>query len=371
MRNREVTNQCPAVNARYSVVGQVTISSADLFNKEGLYYRAYANNFNPLDTSTSFIVGNVVGSEGPDQFWDFSKGPKDRVFRFDYMATGGLGIAQDFPDAELVEQKTDESDGSIEWLFFSQEPGTGRRVYGFYAELPFITPLNRFVPPIVDFPDQIFYGLEWTTSTTYENELSLIDPDPEEGGAFNVLIQNTHTSRFKVDAHGTILLPAEFGTFGEGLRINEEVTVEVAADFGEGQFEQLETDFVRNFYWVMPGYGIVAQLNSVQSSAPPPNNFARATAFVRMFETNKKPVTSGGNNELTPVKDLQILRNNRTILLTWSKSPGATQYRVEYTTTPTDPASWKSLGDATPDGNWRGETTTQGSARFYRVVSLK
>jgi hypothetical protein len=354
-----------------SVQGQVTIKAEDLFNQIGLYYRAYANQFDPASPSSSFVVGDIAGTSGPGQFWDFSTGPKDKVLRFDYVDASTTPMSQDFPLATLAERKTDESDGSAEYLFFRQEAGSGRLVYGMYAEVPYYTPLFVFQPPAVDFPEQIAYGQQWTAGTTYDNEISFLDPDPEEGGEYNVLLRHVQTSQFRVDAHGTIVLPDEIGFFGEGLRINEEVTLEITADFGDGTFEPLETDYMRNFYWVLPGYGIVAQLNSTQGSSPPPENFTRATAFIRMFETNKDPNSGGGNTDPTPITDLRIRVNSNTVLLTWSRAPGATQYRLEYSTNGLDQASWTPLGDPTPNNYWQLDRTSPGPVQFYRVVSLK
>lgn len=354
--------------------GQPAINSSDLFNQPGQYYRAYANRYNPLDITggSAFVVpSNLIGSAGPNQFWDFSKGPTNRVFRFDYIVPTGLPEAVDFPAAAVAEKKTDESDGSVEYLFFTQIPAQGRKVYGFYGNTPNFTPSNVFLPPIVDFPDRIFYGQEWTTATTVVTEFNLFDPDPEEGGAFNLAAQLTFTSKFKVDAWGTIVLPDELGAFGEGLRVNEEVTIDVGVDLGEGTFDHLETDFTRNYYWMMPGYGIVAQLNSTQFSSPAPENFPRATAFLRLFETNKRITPGGGCIDPAPVTDLRIRVSAGNILLTWSRVECATQYRVEYATRHGTPGAWTTLGEPTTSTFWQGENTRGDTMRFYRVVSLK
>jgi hypothetical protein len=353
---------------------QVRITLADLFAQTGLYYRAYANRFDPQDITggTAYVVpSNLIGNAGPDQFWDFSQGPSDSIWRFDYLPAGELSQAEQFAGATIAEQKTDEDSGSQEWLFFTPLPGEGRKVYGFYADNAFFSPENVFVPPVVDFPDPITYGAEWSASTVFINTLGLTDPDPEEGGFFEFAQRVTITSQFKVDAYGTMVLPDEMGFFGEGLRINEEVTYDFAIDFGEGQFDHVETDYTRNYYWVMPGYGIVAQLNSTQSSSPPPENFTRATAFMRMFETNKRPSSGGGCTAPQPVTDMRIRISNGTILLTWSKADCANQYVVQYTETPSDAASWRPLGQPTPNLVWQGENTTKGPIRFYRVASMR
>lgn len=351
---------------------QPVITRADLFNQTGLYYRAYANHYNPMDITggTAYIVPpNLIGDAGPDRFWDFSTGPTDKVLRFDYLDPSTIVQAADFPNATIAEQMTDERDESRQWLFFEQVPGVGRKVYGFYATNPLFTPSNVFIPPIVDFPDTIAFGQEWSTSTIYENTLSLSDPDPEEGGLFELAQRTTLSSTFKVDAHGTVILPDPIGTFGQALRINEQVTIDIAIDFGEGQFDHVETDYTRNYYWVMPGYGIVAQLNSTQASSPPAEKFSRAISFMRLFETNKKVDNTGGGCELPdPVSNFRIRVSNKLILLSWTKAVCATKYSVEYTT---DMKTWTALGNPTENVFWQGENTANGKARFYRVVSLK
>ncbi len=361
---------CASIHA----MGQVSITGTDIFVQPGSSYRAYGNSYDPMDLTggTAYAVpGNLIGSAGPDQFWDFSKGPTDRILRYEYLVPEGLPGASEFPDAQLVEQMTDESDDSQQWLYFAQIPGTGRKVFGFYADNPFFTPSNLFTPAIVDFPDSIQFGQEWTTSTTYENSLQFNDTDPEEGGAFDVGQRTTLTSSFKVDAAGTIVLPDEIGAFAPGLRIDEEETIDVSIDFGDGQFQHVETDYVRNYYWVMPGYGLVAQLNSTQGSSPPPENFPRATSFLRMFESTKKPATGQSCVDPGAVSDLRIRVSGDTILLTWSKADCATRYVVEATSEPEDTVSWAALGDPTSNLFWQGETRAGHEMRFYRVVSLK
>jgi hypothetical protein len=345
-----------------------TITAADMFSEPGLFARVYSNPFDAMSIgSPSYAVNNVMGSAGPDQFWDFSKGPTDKIYRFDYLAPAGIVEAEDFPQATIVERKTDEANGKTEYLFFEQVPGVGRRVYGFYADTFLFTPSNLFIPPIVDFPDHISYGLEWSTSTLFYKSVAGVDP--EEGG-FDIGLRTTISSTFKVDAHGTIVLPNEIGAFGPGLRINEAVTIDIAFDDGDGSYQHIETNFARNYYWLMPGRGIVAQLASTQSSAPPPDNFARATQFWRMFETNKKPSVTPGCTTPEPVTDLKIRINGDQVLLTWSRANCALAYRVEYSSNPSEPSSWKELGTFTTQFHLLDGSRTDES-RFYRIVSLR
>jgi hypothetical protein len=178
--------------------------------------------------------------------------------------------------------------------------------------------------------------------------------------------QITFSSTFTVDAWGIVDLP-ELG-FGDALRVSEEQTISVAVDLeGQGQYEHIEDDYTRNYYWLQPGRGIVAQLNSLQSSSPPPEKFDRATAFVRMFKTNKKLVA--GCSDPSPVNDLKLSINDGKVLLKWTKPQCAKQFRVEYTSNPT--GTWTQLGSLTSNGFMLDETAKQDPVRFYRIISLR
>jgi hypothetical protein len=372
-----------------SAQAQVKITLADFFTKTNLYYRSYANKYDPSDTSGSTayqVPTGLIGDAAPNQFWDFSKGPTNFVLRTDYLAPADVPEAKDFPQATLVEQLKVEADAAKpQMLFVRNTSGVGRTVYGFYLDtsdsslfglLPFsLSPVGIFNPEIVDFPDPITFGLEWSNSFTYQQDLVAEgDPSAEDPGGINGAIKSDQTSNFKADAYGTIILPDELGGgFGQGLRVNEEVTIDISADLtGEGQFDHIETDYARNYYWFMPGYGLVAQLSSKQTTSPTPTNFTSAIVFQRMFETNKKITTGGGGcDQPSAVTDIRIRVSNGVILLTWGKADCANQYVVQYTTTPGDPASWQALGAPTGNLVWQGETTQKGPARFYRVQSMK
>jgi hypothetical protein len=65
-----------------ALAAQTTITSPDMFNQPGQYYRAYANSTN----NSSVSVNGMIGSAGAGQFWDFTTGPSDVIYRFDYLA---------------------------------------------------------------------------------------------------------------------------------------------------------------------------------------------------------------------------------------------------------------------------------------------
>ena len=339
------------------------IGAGDMFNEVGLYYRSYANAYNSLLGTGTYLVDNRMGAPGEDRFWDFSQGPTERVLRFDYLEPTGLAQAVDFPEATIVEKKTVEGVGDEEWLMFAQLPGIGRRVYGFYSEAysPF-EPSVAFSQPIVDFPDTIAYQGSWTASYIAWSVYPSLDPEVAD----NFRIRTTASSTFNVDAWGVVLLP-NLGLV-DALRINEEQVLDLAVDWGDGEIQQIETDYVRSYYWLSPGRGIVAQLTSTALGATPPANFSDATAFVRMFETNKEG-TSGATDP-QPVSNLRVTVSNGRVLVQWNKAANATRYRVEYSSSGWDAQNWQMLGEETTN-DFLFDPDGIGEGRFYRVVSLR
>jgi hypothetical protein len=351
---------------------QVKITLGDLFTEKGLYYRAYANHLatNANDVNAYEVAPGLISSAGADNVWDFSAGPTNEIFRVDYLAPAEVPQAVDFPRATIVERKVTESGGPEQLFLGFREPipGKGLNEYGFYAEEPGVEPEKVFQSPIIDFPDPIVYGAEWSSTATYLNTLTITNG----ADVLAVPVLATVTSTFRADAYGKIILPAELGVVGEGLRIYEEVEYEYGADFGGGSFQTLMVTHAKAYYWMMPGYGLVAQLGSPAGSSPPPDNFSRAALFIRMFETNKKGSTnSDGCATPQAVGNLKISVNGNVILLSWTKADCANQYGVQYTETPTVLESWKPLGAPITGLLWRGENTSNGKARFYRVLSLK
>jgi hypothetical protein len=354
----------------WSLSAQVTITSKDMFSGAGLYYRAYAH-----DTGTSplapnlYSAGNRMGSAGPDRFWDFSTGPTDQIQRYDYLSAEDVPEALDFPSATLVEQKTIEGGGDVEWLMFSQVPGLGRRVYGAVTEVSLLgrQPLI-FSPAPIDFPDTIAYEDTWNNDFTFEaSDIVGVDPEePDVGYSFR--IRQHYSQKFTVDAWGTVHLP-NLGLLPV-LRVNGEQTVtsEYYDDFINQGWQFVGTDHARVYYWLSPDHGIVAQLQSASFTSPAPENFDRALGFVRMFETNKEPGT--GSSDPQPVGGLRVTVSNNLVLLQWDKSANTSRYRVEVATGGFGPADWQLVATETQNDYLFDPSGFGGTARFYRVVSV-
>lgn len=346
---------------------QVTITAADMFNKTGLYYRAYMN---ASDTAVSGFLGKPGGS----QAWDFTKGPTDQILRFDYVPIDQSPFPEAFPNAKTVERKLNESDGSLAWLFFEQVPGRGRKVYGFFdPEFGIGSNASVFTAPIFDFPETINMNDSWTTSVSFISEIGLsdseIDPeDPLGGGgfSFSIPLRINLSSSFKADAYGIVNQPGV--GFGDALRINELQTISIDADLtGDGQFDNVSLDFVRTYYWLRPGLGIAVQITSIQQTTPPPDEFSTAIAFLRTFETNHpkgedRPIVNG-------VTGLKASYGGDRVLLNWNTTANITTYAVEYTENIGDPGSWMRLGETKSnfmiDPDVRGKTV-----RYYRIVGV-
>jgi hypothetical protein len=343
----------------------VTITAEDMFNVIGQSYKAYAN-------KSDVAVGGRLGTTGGPQAWDFSTGPTDDIYQFDYVAVNDGGNGAEFPKAKIAERKIEQSNGSKAWLYFEQIPGVGRMVYGAHeAKINADKPSLVFEPPVVDFPDTISYGDKWQTVMSYKTDFLTFDtePDPDdpdaEPGTFTIPMIIETSSEFAVDAYGVLILPS-IG-FGNCLRVNELAVITVKVDLeGQGTYETVATEFVRTYYWLREDYGIAAQIVSKQQQTPPPDNFSLAAHFIRTFEANHPKGTSPPQ---VAIKDLKLSFGQGSVLLTWAKNATAKSYRVEYTSKPGGTEPWTKLEETT--NNLVFDTTTPGvPMRFYRVIPV-
>jgi hypothetical protein len=337
---------------------QVTLTSDDMFNQAGQYYRAYANANNSVVT-----VSGVLGIPGGPQAWDFSSGPQDVTYRFNYIpAAQGPGGA-DFVNAgaQIVEQRINEAaTNSQSFLYFKQDAVLGRLDYGFYdPSFSAPQPESLFSPPLQDFPSSIYYGATWSGVTIFYSILS----DPTLG---DFPERVTFSASDHVDAYGLVTLP-NLG-FMNCLRVHELVRYDVAVDLGfGGGYETLATQYVLNYYWLSPGHGIVVQMSSVSpsdGSQPPDNLSTGATAFVRMFALNHP---TGGGGTTPTIKGFKITLGPSSALLQWTLLSGVTSYRVDYATNLGGTPNWQPLGTTT--SNFMLDAGAPAAQRrFYRIV---
>ena len=332
---------------------QVTITNDDFFSEPGDYYRSHVGRDVPSAT--------LIGEKGGPHRWDFSEGPEEEVFRFDYLDPRNTIIGAEFPDATIAEKKLEEKTGSEAWLLYDLVDGVGRRVFGFWELENFIQNASKvFDNPVVDFPAQMNFGDSWATSVTYSDSLAVF--------GFDVPAQFTHSSEFEVDGWGFIDLPG-LG-LGDCLRINELEQVSVALDIdGSGILTNAAQEYVRNYYWIRPGYGIVAQMAStIPSPNPPGDNYPVASVFLRMFETNRDP--SGGCAGPESVDDLILERlDQNRVLLSWSEAECTRQYRVEVNSVGLHGDHWEVV-ETTTNTLYLDTSAASSESRFYRVISL-
>jgi hypothetical protein len=353
-----------------AVRAQVTITSADMFNQVGQYYRAYANN-----ATNTVTVTTLLGSTGGPQAWDLSttdpsSGLLDMIYRFDYLAATNTPNGADFvaAGAQLAEQKKDEAGVvATSWLYFTQDPTKGRLDYGFYdPTFAPSQPESLFTGTLQDFPAAIHYGDTWQGTTVFnsiytDTALGLGDfPD-----------QLTYTSTDKVDAYGVITLP-NLG-FLDCLRIHEVVEYDIAIDLGLGDgYQNAGTQYVLNYYWLAPGHGIAAQVTSTSptdGSKPADDLPGGAAAVLRMFQTNHS--STNAPPPPTGIQGFKITLGKTGALLQWTTLSSVSSYRVDYTTKLASPMNWLPIQtntanyfiDAAPAG-------TNAPVRYYRVVGL-
>jgi len=346
--------------AGFAAHAQVALTSSDMFNQPGQYYRAYANASN-----TTVSVSGVLGTPGGPQAWDFSSGPQNVTYRFNYIpAAQGPGGA-DFvtAGAQIAEQKIDEAATNQQsFLYFKQDPVQGRLDYGFYdPSFSAAQPESVFSPPLQDFPETIYYGETWSGVTIFYSIIS----DPTVG---DFPERVTITASDHVDAYGLVVLPS-LG-FMNCLRVHELVQYDIAVDFGlGGGYESLGTQYVLNYYWLSPAHGIVVQMSSdspSDGSKPPDNLSTGATAFVRMFALNH-PGGGGGGNTQT-IKGFKITMGPNSALLQWTILSGVTSYRVDYATNLGGTPNWQPLGTTTSNFVLDSAVPSAQQRRFYRVV---
>ena len=337
---------------------QVTISSSDMFNQAGQYYRAYSNS-----GTNTITVSGILGPTGGPQAWDFSTGPQDVIYRFNYIpaSQGTNGADYVAKGAQIAEQKIDESNtNSQSFLYFKQDAVNGRIDYGFYdPSFSSAQPGAIFTNGLQDFPNSIHYGGNWSGSTIFES----VYVDPTFG---DFPMQITYTANAHVDAYGLATLP-NLG-FMDCLRVHEMVRYDISIDIGSG-YQPFGTQYTLNYYWLAPGHGIIVQITSTSPSdgTPPPDDLpGGAAAFSRMFELSH-PTT--GTNPPPVITGFKITMGSSAALLQWTRLTGVSSYRVDYATSLGSTPNWQPLGTTTSNFMLDPAAVTPAAPRrYYRVV---
>ena len=152
------------------------------------------------------------------------------------------------------------------------------------------------------------------------------------------------------DAFGTVILP-KLGSF-QALRVNQ-LTTTLA--FYNGQY--LYTIYMREYYWLVPGFDKAVHIVSQADYAPIPAIFTSAHEIRRVF------ATYAVSNTPRPVAGLRIKLQQGQATLNWPAATNASAYQVQAMGGLAQ-TNWQVL--ASPATNsWSESTTT--TLRFYRV----
>ncbi|MGD8451833.1 MAG: putative Ig domain-containing protein [Phycisphaerae bacterium] len=276
-----------AVHLCQCALAQPVITSADWWQL-GDYYVATANPEN-----VNVPVDGVIKGTGYQE-WDFTGiGVQTRNLRYDYVVTsdGGYGQENIFPGADFAERMIDEDAPTAPaWMYISQDAGVGRTIYGTYTPYDSEQPESVFNPPMVDFPDPIQYLQNWNAHTVYLTAMSGFD------------LQIVYNADSSVNAYGRMKLP-NFG-WVDCLRVMEEATYEVYWDMGGGSWVLLQTNYIRNYYWLAHGFGIAVHIGSTQETAGmPAEEFAVAGIFQIQY-ANSNPIETP---VITAIDDQTVL----------------------------------------------------------------
>jgi hypothetical protein len=298
-------------------------------------------------------VSSRLGTTGGPQVWDFTEGPTDEILRFDYLDPETSGYADVFPKAELAERLTNETDGHASWQFFTLTCEAGKLTYGYVDTDQLVAAEGVFTSPIPDFPREIKYGDNWSVGTQWFTTI------------LGAIAKFEYTATSEVDAYGVIRQPEPLG-FDDCLRVNEVSRWSTFIDFeADGNFTLLDTQYIRNYYWLRKNHGIAVQISSSDGDLEPPETFSTASAFVRQFELNHAPCEQGPQ----PVTDLEISLGSGKLLLNWSVPCFTGSFRIESTSNLADADSWAAVAETSQ--NFHFETLAQGAGpKYYRVVSL-
>jgi len=364
---------CLAATLMVGRAQPVTITSADMFNQVGQYYLAYANyyDYNAGATNSVEITPTMLGTPSATaQFWDWSAGPTNVIYRFDYLpATSGTNGA-DFvaAGANVVQMQNNLTVGNdISFLYMKVDPAKGQLDYGFWdPNFSASQPESVFQNPIQDFPNSITYGSTWGGSTIFTSVLTY-------PGAGDLPDQLTYTSSDVVDAFGYVQLPAPIG-LQPCIRVHESVEYDISIDFssitGQSGYSSIGSEYIVNYYWLVPGYGMAVQINSNEASSPTGLDSlpGGATSLVRMFQAYH-PAGSGPTK--TYIQNFKLTMEPTYGFLSWTALSGTNNtYTVQYTTNLVGGTNWQTL--TTTASNFALDPAAANKTsprRLYRVLA--
>jgi len=305
---------------------QITFTVSELPAAAGDYIQEYV--------TASSNPSSLIGPTGGPQTWDFSYAEQsgDIVRQMKIVPPAYDGQQATFPNAGYAEYYTDAS-GTQELDYYSITNHAGRYYFG--SSVPGEGVTNTFSPPGFDLPAILGYGTNWSYSY---------------GTSFGGITETDAVSA-RVDAYGTVKLP-QLGSF-PALRVNQTTTT---AEYIPG-YGLFDTYYIREYYWLVPGFDKAVHIVSQSDPSPPPALFTDGYEVRRVFATNTVAFAP------SLVAGLSLNRFKGNAVLNWVSASNASAYQVQAAG---DRAitNWQLL--ASPATNSWSEPLTA-TQRFYRV----
>lgn len=300
-------------------------------------------------TGTTVDVAGRLGTTGGPQAWDFREGPTDSEWLYRYLDITDDPFYIDYPGAETEELTLEDGIAQDSRVLRVRE-NVGAELLGYYA--PVNSPGDPYVvldQPIVEVPDPLVLGAEWSGTANFVNVLVL--------GGMVIPVNVTLTQEAVADAYGTVLLPG----IGEvdALRVNQMVRF-LSEVPGIGVIQDV---YSRSFLWYAPRFGLVSMVTAASAEAIPPTDFTAADSVLRLTEAVGFWPGSGDPF----IADATITFLEGAVLLSWDGGPEGTVFRVE---TLTDPETgWELLVETTETEII--DPFDEGGRRFYRILVVE
>jgi hypothetical protein len=322
--------------SRYGAA-QVVFPASDLPHNIGESYEEYVGTNAPG-------LGLLVGTTNGPQTWDFSQ-PQQPYDDPTIVEVITPDDPSDFPNATYEEQGTDQVTGQQSLYYYQLDPSQGRIYYGFgIVPLGFpVTTTIVFSNQTVDVPASISFNQNWSRTVDY----NFLDYNSFEYYEVHFIDQSA------VDAYGNIKLP-ELGSL-PALRVHEVHTEIISEyDFNTGAWNYFGSLTNLNYFWLVPGLGVAAQITFYGPDPTGPILFTNS--FYRVYASSQFP-------PLYPVSELKAYQSGDAINLTWQLQSNAAAYQVQFVPAARS-TNWLVL--ASPATNFYAEPLTS-TQRFYRV----